>query len=154
MDQARVINALAAILLEEGDYLRAQEQFEYAQTIAREYEAHQLEGRALRGLGDVAGRMHKFDEAEQYYQKALAIAIVLEIRAERCAVLHHLGDLYAMQNHNPEALEAWVQSLAYDRRLDHPKRQQLQKQVNEFVEEHHLEEAYQKFCEQYGLQIT
>ncbi len=113
-------------------------------------EALQLEGRALRGLGDVAKAMRQFSDAERFYNQAVVIATNLDTPAERCAVLHHQGELHFIQGQYIEALAAWVQALAQDRRMGHPDRQVLQDKINTLVAEQHLEETYAELCKQHG----
>ena len=151
VDQARVLNSLGGVSLAEGEHLDAKEHFEHAYAIAHEQEAMQLEGRALRGLGDIARAMRQFAEAEHFYSQAAAIATNLDTPAERCAVLHHQGELRALQGKYREALVDLVQALAQDRRLGHPERQALQEKINVLVAEQHLEEAYAELCRQYGV---
>ncbi len=151
VDQARVLNGLAAVSLGEGEYPDAKEHFEHAHAIAHVQEALQLEGRALRGLGDVARAMRQFSEAERFYNQAAAIATNLDTPAERCAILHHQGELHSIQGQYHEALAAWVQALAQDRRLGHPEREGLQEKINSLVTEQHLQEVYAELCKQHGL---
>ncbi len=150
VDQARVLNGLGAVALGEGEYPDAKEHFEHANAIAHEQEALQLEGRALRGLGDVAKAMRQFSDAERFYNQAVVIATNLDTPAERCAVLHHQGELHFIQGQYIEALAAWVQALAQDRRMGHPDRQVLQDKINTLVAEQHLEETYAELCKQHG----
>jgi len=151
VDQAHVLNALGAISIIESEYLEAKEHFEHALAIAREQEALQLEGRALRGLGDVEREMHRFVEAEGYYEQAATIATNLDTPAERCAVLHHQGELYRMQGKYHEALAAWVQAFVQDRRLWHPDRESLKGKIDTLVAEHDLKEPYIELCKQYVM---
>jgi len=154
VDQARVLNALGAVTCTEGDHLRAKNYYEQALSIAHEQEAKQLYGRSLRGLGDVANALQQFTEAERYYQHAFALAKELAIPAEQCAVLRRQGVLSQEQGRFRAALEYWVQALNLDQRLDHPTRTELEARVKLFVVEHHLEEAYAQFCEQYSIAQT
>jgi tetratricopeptide (TPR) repeat protein len=151
VEQARVSNSLGAIAFEERAHHVAKEHYEHAYTLAHGQGALQIEGRALRGLGDVARDMHDFAEARRCYQEALKIAEDLDTPAERCAVLHRLGELYTMQDEHVEALDAWVHALALDSRSEHPERTSVQKKVETLVKEHHLEEDYQKFARNHGL---
>jgi len=148
VDLARVLNALGAVSLGEGEYLEAKEHFEHALAIAHEQEALQLEGRALRGLGDVARAMRQFSEADRFYNQAVTIITNLDTPAERCAVLHHQGELRYLQGQYREALADWVQALTQDRRLGHPERQTLEDRINTLVAEQHLEEAYAELRKQ------
>lgn len=152
IDQARVLNSLGAIAFDEGAYLDAKEFYEQAQALAHEQGAKQVDGRALRGLGDVARILHHFTEAEHYYRDAILIATELDTPAEHCAVLRRQGTLYQMQEKYRPALEQWVHALALDQRLGHPARQELQKRIDELVQTHHLEDAYQAYCLQYSLE--
>jgi len=147
-DQARVLNALGAVSQGENEYPEAKEHFEHAYAIAHEQESLQLEGRALRGLGDVARAMRQLSEADHFYNQAAMIATNLDTPAERCAVLHHQGELRYLQGQQREALVAWVQALAQDRRLGHPDRQALQDRISALVTEQHLEEAYAELRKQ------
>src|SRR5258708_2580819 len=148
VDLARVLNALGAVSLGEGEYLEAKEHFEHALAIAHEQEALQLEGRALRGLGDVARAIRQFSEADRFYNQAVTIITNLDTPAERCAVLHHRGELRYLQGQYREALADWVQALTQDRRLGHPERQTLEDRINTLVAEQHLEEAYAELRKQ------
>ncbi len=151
VDAARILNALGAISLAEAAYAEAKEYFEHARAIAHEQESRQIEGRALRGMGDVARVLHQFSEAERYYDEAGTIARRLDTPADRCAVLHRLGQLHEMQGHDKEALTVWVEALFQDHRLGHPERVVHEDRVARFVEERHLEEMYAALCQQYGL---
>jgi tetratricopeptide (TPR) repeat protein len=151
VDQARVLNALGAVSQGESEYPEAKEHFEHAYAIAHEQESLQLEGRALRGLADVARAMRQFSEADHFYNQAAMIATNLDTPAERCAVLHHQGELRYLQGQHREALVAWVQALAQDRRLGHPDRQALQDRISALVTEQHLEEAYAELRKQLGV---
>ncbi|GAC1615089.1 MAG: hypothetical protein NVS4B11_01480 [Ktedonobacteraceae bacterium] len=152
VDRARVLNALGAVSFDETDYPAAQGYYEQAQVFAHEQGAKQIDGRALRGLGDVARVMHHFEDAERYYWNAFTLATELDIPAEQCAVLRRQGLLYQAQERFYDALGGWVQALALDVRLGHPKRTDLQMHVANMVKEHQLEEAYTAFCKQYGLE--
>lgn len=151
VDEARVHCALGAIAFEENDYLVARERYELAQSMALEQGARQISGRALRGLGDVARILHQFDEAERLYQEAAERAVQLDTPAEHCAVLRRLGLLYCAQEHYSRALECWVQALALDQRLGHPTRNELQKRVHQLMQEHSLQDCYEKLCERHHI---
>lgn len=151
VDQVRIMNARGVIAFEEGAYLSAKEYYEHALAIAREQAVHQLEVRALRGLGDVAGVMHHVTDAERYYHEAAALATQLHTPAEQCAVLHRQGELYLLQGRYREALDAWVQALALDHRMDHPERASIEGKAEKLVAEQHLEEAYTELRKRYGL---
>lgn len=151
VDQAHVLNELGALSFGEGEYPEAKEYFEHAHVIAHEEQALQLVGRALRGLGDVARTLRQFSEAERFYNQALTIVTNLDTPAERCAVLHHLGELRYAQGQYHEALAAWVQALAQDHRLGHPAREARKDSINALVAEQRMEEAYAELCKQYGV---
>ena len=151
VDAARITNALGAISLAEAEYAEAKEYFEHARAIAHEQEARQIEGRALRGLGDVARVLRQFGEAERYYDEADTIARRLDTPADLCAVLHRQGQLHEMQEHDKEALTAWVEALFQDHRLGHPERVAHEDRVARYVEERHLEEMFAALRQQYGL---
>ncbi|HYX48394.1 MAG TPA: tetratricopeptide repeat protein, partial [Ktedonobacteraceae bacterium] len=74
VDQARVLNSLGANELAEGHILDAKEHFERAQALANEQKALQLEGRALRGLGDVARAQYQYEDAGRFYVEAAKVA--------------------------------------------------------------------------------
>lgn len=152
VDQARTLNALGALLQQEGAHVLAKEQYEHALVLARQQEARQIEGRALRGLGDVAKLMEHFSEARRFYNDAFTIAKDLDTPPELCAVLHRQGELSALQGQYSEALQVWVEALAQDHRSDHPDREVLQKKVRDLVAEHHLEEAYEELRGRYQLE--
>jgi tetratricopeptide (TPR) repeat protein len=151
VDQARVLNSLGANTLAEGHILEAKESFEHARALAHEQKALQLEGRALRGLGDVSRVQHQFAEAERFYNEAATIAANLGTPAERCAILHRQGELYQNQGKYREALAAWIQAFAQDRRVGHPDREVLKKRIDALVAEHELQEVYAELCEQYEI---
>jgi len=151
VDQAHVLNSLGANTLAEGHILEAKESFEHARTLAHEQKALQLEGRALRGLGDVARVQHQFAEAERFYSEAATIAANLGTPAERCAILHRQGELYQIQGKYREALAAWFQGYIQDRRVEHPDREALKERIDSFVAEHELQEVYAELCKQYGM---
>nr|HET6903003.1 tetratricopeptide repeat protein [Ktedonobacteraceae bacterium] len=151
VDQARVMNSLAAISFDEGEHLAAKEYYEQALVIGQEQEARQIEGRALRGLGDVFRVLQHFAEAERCYQDAFKIAVALDTPAERCAVLHRQGILSQIQHKYLSALEYLVQALALDQRLGHPARKDLQASVDALVADQHLEEAYMELLKKHGL---
>jgi tetratricopeptide (TPR) repeat protein len=152
VDQARTLNALGALLQQEGAHMLAREQYEHALVLARQQEARQIEGRALRGLGDVAKLMEHFVEARRFYNDALAIAKNLDTPPELCAVLHRQGELSVLQGQYDSALQIWVEALAQDYRTDHPDREFLQKRVRDLVAEHHLEEAYAELRARYQVE--
>jgi len=151
VDQARVLNSLGATAYAEGDSLKAQNCFEQALTIAHQQEARQLYGRTLRGLGDVARTLLRYTDSERYYREALTIAKELDTPAEQGAVLRRMGELAQVQGSYDVALDCWFQALNLDQRLEHPARVELEAKVKEFVLEHHLEAAYERFCEQYEI---
>jgi tetratricopeptide (TPR) repeat protein len=119
--------------------------------IAREQGARQIDGRALRGLGDVARVLRQFGEAERCYQEATTIATDLDTPAELCAVLRRRGMLSTLRGKYSEALDCWVQALALDQRLGHPVRVDLQQKIDELAAEQHLEETYHELRVRYGL---
>ncbi len=147
--QARVLNGLGATAYTEGNTLSAKNYFEEALTIAHQQEARQLYGRTLRGLGDVARTLLQYADSERYYREALTIAKELDTPAEQGAVLRRMGELALVQGNYDTTLECWFQALNLDQRLEHPARVELEAKVKEFVLEHHLEAAYERFCEQY-----
>jgi len=151
VDQARVMNSLASIAFNEGEHLAAKEYYEQALVIGQEQEARQIEGRALRGMGDVYRVLQHFAEAERSYQDAFNIAVELDTPAERCAVLRRQGLLSSTQHQYLKSLEYWVQALALDQRLGHPSRKDLQDNVDALVAAQHLEEAYAELLKKYGL---
>jgi tetratricopeptide (TPR) repeat protein len=151
VDQAHVLNSLGANALAESQFQEANERFEHAQAIAHEQEALQLEGRALRGMGDVARALHQFAEAERFYNQAATIAVNLDTPAERCAILHRQGELYQNQGKYREALDAWVQSFVQDRRVGHPDRESLKGRIDALVAVHDLQEAFAELCKQNGM---
>lgn len=153
VDLARVINSLAAISFAESEPLTAKEHYEHALAIAQEQGTLQIKGRALRGLGDVMRALHQDGEAERTYQEALNIAVELDTPAERCASLHRLGHLYSDQQRHTQALEAWMQALAHDRRIGHVERADLRAKIDRLVAEQHLEDTYQELCQQQGLDV-
>src|SRR5207247_9689432 len=110
-----VLKSLGTNTRAEGYILEAKESFERARTLAHEQKALQLEGRALRGLGDVARVQHQFAEAERFYSEAATIAANLGTPTERCAILHRQGELYQIQGKNREAIAAWLQGDIQDR---------------------------------------
>jgi tetratricopeptide (TPR) repeat protein len=124
--------------------MSAREQYEHALVLARAQETRQIEGRALRGLGDIARLMGHFADARRYYNDAAAIANELNTLPERCAILRRQGELYISQEQYPEALDAWIEALAQDRRIDHPERVAMQKKIEDLVAKQHLEEAYKE----------
>jgi tetratricopeptide (TPR) repeat protein len=130
----------------------AREQYEHALVLARQHGARQIEGRALRGLGDVDRLMGHLAGAKRYFNEAAAIANELDTSPERCAVLHRLGELYVLQEQYQEALQVWVEALAQDRRIGHPDREALLKKVMELVAEHQLEAAYEELCGRYQVE--
>ena len=145
------MNSLAAISFVEDEHLAAKEYYEQALVIGQEQEARQIEGRALRGLGDVFRVLHHFAEAERCYQDAFKIAAALDTPAERCAVLRRQGLLSQIQHQYLSALEFWVQSLALDQRLGHSAREDLQASVDALVADQHLEKAYVELLKKHGL---
>jgi tetratricopeptide (TPR) repeat protein len=151
VDQARTLNSLGALSQQEGAYMLAREQYEHALVLARAQETRQIEGRALRGLGDIARHMGHFVEARRYYNDAAAIANELNTPPERCAILHRQGELYISQEQYPEALEAWIEALAQDQRIDHPERDATQKRIEDLVAKQHLEKTYKELCRRYHL---
>jgi tetratricopeptide (TPR) repeat protein len=151
IDQARTMNARGAIAFEEGAYPLAKEYYEHALAIAREQAVHQLEVRALRGLGDVARVMHHLTDADRYYHEAATLASQLHTPAEQCAVLHRQGELYLLQGLYREALDAWIQALTLDQRIDHPERIAIEGKAEKLVAEQHLEEVYAELWNLYGL---
>lgn len=151
IDLARIINARGAIAFEEGAYPSAKEYYEHALAIAHEQSAHQLEVRALRGLGDVARVMQRVTEADRFYHEAATLASQLHTPAEQCAVLHRQGELHLLQGHYREALDAWVQALALDHRMDHPERIAIESKAEKLVVEQHLEEVYTELWKRHGL---
>ena len=106
----------------------------------------------MRGLGDTARLMGHFAEARRYYNDAAAIANELNTLPERCAVLHRQGELHISQEQFPEALEAWIEALAQDQRIDHPEREALQKKIEDLVAKQHLEKAYKEASERHQLE--
>ena len=151
VDEALVSNSLGANFLAEGQISDAKERFEHARTLAHEQKAMQLEGRALRGLGDVAQFQTHYAEAESFYSAAAAIATNLDTPAERGAVLHRQGELYQKQGKYREALTTLVQAYVEDRRIGHPDREELKKKIDAYVAEHELQEVYAELCERYGI---
>ncbi|MDQ2906760.1 MAG: tetratricopeptide repeat protein [Chloroflexota bacterium] len=151
VDLARVVNAQGALSFDEGEPLAAKEYYEQALSLAHEQGVRQLEGRASRGLGDVARVMRSFADAEHYYQIAAEIATDLDTPAELRAVLHRQGDLCHARGQSAEALDRWLQALALDRRLGHPARQYLQNKVDTLVTAQHLEETHAELSKKYGL---
>jgi tetratricopeptide (TPR) repeat protein len=145
------MNALGAISFDENDQLSAHEYYEQAFVIGQEQGTKPIEGRALRGLGDVYRVQHRYAEAARYYQRAITIAIELDTLAEHCAVLRRQGLLAHDQKHYLQALESWVHALVLDHRLGHPARKYLQDTVDALVREQKLEDAYEEFCKKYGL---
>ncbi len=145
------MNSLGAITFEEGEHLLAKDYYEQAQVIGQEQGARQIEGRALRGLGDIARILRRFPEAEHFYQNAITIAIELDTPAERCAVLRRLGILSNQQQDYSKALDYWVQALALDQRLGHPARTYLQESVDALIAKQHLEAVYLELAKKYGL---
>jgi tetratricopeptide (TPR) repeat protein len=151
VDLARVLNAQGAISFEEKECLTAKDLFEQAQSIAHDHGARQIEGRALRGLADVARVLQRFSEAERWYQEAMTIAVELDTPAERCAVLRRLGLLHQARGNLQDALSYWVQALALDQRLGHRARADLQQKVDALVSEHDMQQVYAACCAEYGL---
>jgi tetratricopeptide (TPR) repeat protein len=151
VDQAHVWNSLGANTLAEGQIQEAKEHFEHAQAIAHEQEALQLEGRALRGLGDVARALHQFAEAERCYDEAASIAAHLDTPAERCAILRRQGELYQVQGKYREALTAWVQAFVRDHRVGHPVRESLKERIDTLVTAYDLQDAFAELRKQYGM---
>lgn len=151
VDLARVINAQGAISFEEGEPLTAREHYEHALAIAQEQGMQQIKGRALRGLGDVMRALRQYSEAERFYREALTIAIDLDTPAERCAALHRLGQLYYEQQQYTRTLEAWAQAFAYDRRIGHPERQDLQEKIERLVQEQSLESVYAELSQEQNI---
>jgi tetratricopeptide (TPR) repeat protein len=145
------LNSLGANSLAEGHILEAKESFEHARALAHEQKAQQLEGRALRGLADVARIQHQFHEALRFYSEAATIAADLDTPAERGALLRHQGELYQMQGKYREALTALVQAYAEDRRIGHPDRETLKEKIDALAAEHELQELYTELCDQYGI---
>jgi len=145
------LNSLGANTLAEGQILEAKERFEHARVLAHEQKALQLEGRALRGLGDVARIQHQFTEAVRYYSEAARIATDLVTPAERGAILRHQGELYQNQAKYREALSTWVQAYVEDRRVGHSDRETLKVKIDACVAEHDLQEVYVELCEQYNI---
>ncbi|HEV2581411.1 MAG TPA: tetratricopeptide repeat protein, partial [Ktedonobacteraceae bacterium] len=151
VDAARVMNAQGALLLADGDYAGARELYERARALAHEQEARQVEGRALRGLGDAACATRHFSEAERQYAAAAELAQMLDTPAEHSAVLYRQGHLLAAQAHYQQALETWAEALFQDRRADHPERLEHEARIADFVAQHHLEEDYSALRSQYKL---
>ncbi len=151
VDQAHVLNSLGANFLADGQFPDAKERFEYARVLAQEQKALQLEGRALRGLADVARVQQQYAEAERFYSEAALIAANLGTPAERGAVLHRQGELYQSQSKYQEALSTWVQAYIEDRRLGHPDRESLKVKIDSLVTKHDLQEFYADLCKQYGI---
>ena len=150
-DQAAVLNALGSLELTEGQFLTASDLFEQAHTIAATQSARQINGQALRGLGDVEQALRHFDAANRYYQYATSIANDLDTPAERAALLQRQGTLYATQKQYSDALDVWVQALAYEQRLGHFAHTDLQEKVHSLVSEQHLEVAFKESCERFGV---
>ena len=151
VDQARVLNSLGANLLAEGQISDAKERFEHALVLAREQKAMQLEGRALRGLGDVAQFQKHYTEAERFYNEAATIATNLDTPTERGAVLHRQGELYQTQGKYREALSTLVQAYVEDQRIGHPDREALKVKIDNLVASYDLQEFYIELQEQYGI---
>src|SRR5258708_13289264 len=95
--------------------------------------------------------MRQYSEAERFYNQAAAIATNLDTPAERCAILHHQGELHSIQGQYHEALAAWVQALAQDRRLGHPEREGLQEKINSLVTEQHLQQVSAELCNKHAM---
>ncbi|HLX41065.1 MAG TPA: tetratricopeptide repeat protein, partial [Ktedonobacteraceae bacterium] len=147
-----VLNALGGITCDEHDYLSAKDLYEQALEMAQEQDAQQIVGRALRGLGDFYRIMQQFSAAADAYQQAYAIAHELETPAELCAVLRRQGLLKIAQRRYLEALEYWVKALEHDKRLGHPARTHHENELENLVNEHHLEEAYAELRRSHGLE--
>ena len=124
------------------DRFYAKERFERALVLAREQKAMQLEGRALRGLGDVAYFQKHYTDAEHFYHEAAAIANNLNTPAERGAVLHRQGELYLNQGKYREALSTLVQAYVEDQRIGHPDRKALKVKIDNLVASYNLQEFY------------
>ena len=152
VDQSRVLNSLGANFLAEGQISDAKEHFEHARVLAHEQTVIQLEGRALRGLGDVAQFQKHYTEAERFYTEAATIATNLDTPTERGAVLHRQAELYQNQGKYREALSAWVQAYVEDQRIGHPDRETLKEKIDILVASHDLQEYYIELQEQYGIQ--
>jgi tetratricopeptide (TPR) repeat protein len=152
VDQSRVLNSLGANFLAEGQISDAKEHFEHARVLAHEQTVIQLEGRALRGLGDVAQFQKHFTEAERFYTEAATIATNLDTPTERGAVLHRQGELYQTQGKYREALSTWVRAYVEDQRIGHPDRETLKGKIDILVASHDLQEYYIELQEQYGIQ--
>ena len=151
VDQARVLNSLGANLFADGQISDAKERFEHALVLARDQKAMQLEGRALRGLGDVAQFQKHYTEAERFYNEAATIATNLETPTERGAVLHRQGELYQTQGKYREALSTLVQAYVEDQRIGHPDREALKVKVDNLVASYDLQEFYIELQKQYGI---
>ena len=129
----------------------AKERFERALVLAHEQKAVQLEGRALRGLGDVAYFQKHYTDAERFYDEAATIANNLNTPAERGAVLHRQGELYQKQGKYREALSTLVQAYVEDQRIGHPDREALKEKIDILVASYDLQEFYIELQEQYGI---
>ncbi len=151
VDMARVTNGQAAVSFSEGDYLVARELYGQALSIAREQGARQIEGRSLRGLGDVARVLRRLTEARQYYQDASTIAKDLDLIPEQCALLKRQGELLLALGRHAEALQHWIEALSLDRRLGHQARQDLEKKITALVRDQHLEVIYAESLQRCSL---
>jgi len=151
IDQAHVLNSLGANFLAQGQVLDAKDAFERARALANGQLMLQLEGRALRGLGDVARMQHRLAEAEHLYNEAATIAADLHTPAERCAILHRQGELYYIREKYQEALTTWVQAYAEDQRQGHPDRESLKDKIEALVENHGLQKMYEELVERLDI---
>jgi len=143
---------MGAPFFAEGATITAKEHYEHALAIAQEQGMRQIKGRALRGLGDVMWALRQYGEAERFYQGALSIAIELDTPAERCASLNRLGQLYRDRQRYSEALDAWMQAFARDRRIGHVEREHLKEKIDLLVQEQHLESQFMELCQKLEIE--
>lgn len=101
----------ALLYLNRSDYSKAEEGYRRLLKISRKQENVTQERIALNGLGIVASRTGKKDEAQEYYQKALGICERLGDRTGYSKLLMETGTLYRNQGDIKEAIRLYQISL-------------------------------------------
>ena len=107
---ARALTALAMRTIRDGDHDVAMGQLEEARERAERAEEPLLLGRILNNLGTIHSEAERFDEALEFYQRALRIREGLDYRVGTVINLHNIGDVHFRQGDPARAWAAFKRS--------------------------------------------
>ena len=97
-------------LLRQGKYEGAQEKLQVSQAQAQAHLLPKIEADSLRFLGVCANDLGQFDQAKQYYEKAVSFYRNLEDKRGESTVLNNLSIVAYAQNQLVAAMTHWEQA--------------------------------------------